>query len=296
MSRILIIGGDSRIGATVAAQMKRRGCRVFKTTRHTNLISSDTVYLDLSAPLSHWQPPAVDACLLAGAVTSLKQCEDTPRYSERVNVAGSLLVAEKLRALGTYVLFLSSNQVFDGSLPRVTAETPVNPLTLYGMHKAKVEAVLSGWKNSAGILRITKVLDEHDGLLQHWKSSLLDGQSIQAFADYFMAPVPMSYVVNTIAGILQSPVEGIIQLSGDDDVSYFDTATRLAAELGIRGGVKAVSAVKSKSLAHVPSYTSLDCSRIEAISGEPCPSSSETVLQTLASLSSERVNASTVQP
>ena len=288
MCRVLIIGGDSKIGAAVAAQLSHNGCEVFTTTRNPAQVTARTSFLDLSKPLDSWQPPAVDACLLAGAITSLKDCQENPHVCEQVNVTATLQIAEKMRAQGTYVLFLSSNQVFDGSVPRVPAHMPVKPLTWYGVHKAKVETVLSGWNQSAGIVRITKVLDERNLLLQSWKSSLEKGECIQAFDDYFMAPVAMDYVAVIIAGLLQNPVAGIVQLSGDNDLSYFHTARLLAEALGNTDGVHAVSAVKNNAIAHIPAYTSLDCSRIESLTAQRGPSSVETVKQIVASMLHEK--------
>jgi dTDP-4-dehydrorhamnose reductase len=281
---VLVLGGDSTIGSAVAAQLTGLGFRVFKTTRRPASVGGDTFYLDLAKPLDDWDLPKVDVCLLAGAVTSIKLCQEDPQCCELVNVTRTLQVAENIRTQGGYVLLLSTNQVFDGCRPYVTADTPVNPLTIYGAHKARVEAVLSTWKQSAGILRITKVLDKHNALLQSWKTQLSGGQKIQAFDDYFMAPVPLGYAVNVICWMLQNQVDGIMQISGDKDLSYFEAASILADKLGFGDSVEAVSARKSHSLSHVPAYTSLDCSRVKALTTQRCPSSMDAVRQTVTNI------------
>lgn len=287
VARILIVGGDSKIGALVARQLTLAGHEVFKTTRKAEQVTDHNLYLDLSKSIEHWHPPRVDSCLLAAAVTSIKHCQDEPEYCERVNVGGILKLARILRTLKTYILFLSTSQVFDGRVPHVPPCTPLNPMTLYGAHKAKVETELSLWKTSAGILRISKVLGKDDFLLQSWKNSLKRGAHIQAFYDYSMAPVAMDYVANVIGGLLLKPVRGVMQLSGDKDVSYFDAANLLAEACGIKDSIHAVSAKKNNALPHIPAYTSLDCSRIESVTGQKTPASIDTLKQLIAAMLDE---------
>jgi len=198
-----------------------------------------------------------------------------------VNVTGTLEVAEKLHRRGIYSLYLSSNQVFDGSIPRVPGDAPVNPVSLYGKHKAEVEAQLINWGSSAGILRLSKVLDSTNPLLYSWCDSLTGGQSIQAFDDYFMAPVPTAYVTELIAWLLQTRLPGVTQLSGEQDISYYDVAKLLAGQLDATALVKAESARRSGALEHVPAHTTLDCGRLQNYYATAIPSSLDTVSQIL---------------
>ncbi|WP_455212600.1 sugar nucleotide-binding protein, partial [Kaarinaea lacus] len=246
--KILIIGGDSKIGQAVGVELKKSGCEVIITTRRKHPVSTHTRYLDLCKPLSQWEPPEVDACLLAGAVTSLQTCQQHPEYCEKVNVIGTLQVAEKLLAQGTYVLFLSSNQVFDGTNPYVGESTAVKPLTWYGKHKAFVESRLLPRNIACGILRLSKVLADNNGLLNSWFENLSHGQVIKAFDNYYMAPVSMEYTSRAIAWMLQNRLPGIFHLSGDKDISYFEVAQLLAGLMERKQLVKRDCAKKSSHL------------------------------------------------
>src|ERR1700720_973940 len=110
----LIIGGDSEIGAATYRLIQARGKPVLATTRRLDRIAHDRPFLDLSGPLALWEPPkgTVTACVCA-AVARLQTCANDPEASARINVIQSLRLIEKLLASGIYVLFLSTNQVFD---------------------------------------------------------------------------------------------------------------------------------------------------------------------------------------
>ncbi len=52
------------------------------------------------------------------------------------------LLIKRLVAVGIFVVFISSNAVFDGTIPFVRADQPVNPKTAYGRQKAAAEEAL----------------------------------------------------------------------------------------------------------------------------------------------------------
>src|SRR5262249_2499746 len=119
----MLVGGDSEIGKATGAHLRRR-YRALATTRRALGTGDDRIVLDLAAALAAWEPPAgVAAACICAAVARLGQCAADPIASARVNVAGTLALTERLAARGIYVLFLSTTQVFDGSIPNVPAAT-----------------------------------------------------------------------------------------------------------------------------------------------------------------------------
>jgi len=65
-------------------------------------------------------------------------------------------VTERLQVQGSFVIFLSSNQVFDGTTPYRHSDEAVCPLNEYGRQKAAFENWLLGRSKPAAILRLTK--------------------------------------------------------------------------------------------------------------------------------------------
>ena len=232
----LLVGGDSEIGAWTYRHLTTSGKAAAATTRRPERASDDRPLLDLAADLSAWQPPAgTSAACIFAANARLAACAADPSGSAYVNVDQTLALAEKLMARGAYVLFLSSNQVFDGSAAGVPADHAPCPVSEYGRQKARTEAALRDRMlrgAPVAILRLAKVVSPTMPLLQDWMRALSAGVPIRAFHDMTMAPVPIGLVSAAIAALMESRAPGLFQLTGPQDVSYTDVARHLADRLG----------------------------------------------------------------
>jgi len=245
--KILIVGGDSEIAAATAEHLRAAGFGVAATTRRREQVASGRPFLDLGQPVEAWQAPdGITAACFCAAIARLADCARDPEGSARVNVAGTVALADRLLARGIPVLFLSTDKVFDGSRPQMPADTPPCPVSEYGRQKAAAEAAL-GERMRAGapaaILRLAKVVSPGMELLRQWVASLRDGQPIRAFNDMMMAPTPVALVAEAIERLLKEPNTGIYQLTGPRDLAYSEVALRLAHWFGADAAlVEAVSA------------------------------------------------------
>ena len=233
----LIVGGDSEIGAAAFRAMKAQGKAVAATTRRRERIAPDRPFLDLAAPLDDWAPPpGTQAACLCAAIARLAACANDPHGSAHINVVQTLALAEKLLARDIAVLFLSTNQVFDGRTPHERAEAPHSPLSEYGRQKARAEAaLLRQMENGApvAILRLAKVMSDTMPLIGGWIKDLTAAKPIQVFNDLALAPTPTDLVCTAIAALLQDRARGIFQLTGPRDVTYADIGRFLAAYLDV---------------------------------------------------------------
>jgi dTDP-4-dehydrorhamnose reductase len=234
-ARILIVGGDSEIATATAAQLRAAGYGVAATTRRRDRVAPDRPFLDLAEAADWAVPEGIGAACCCAAIARLNDCERDPEGSARVNVGGTIAVADKLLARGIPVLFLSTDKVFDGTRPLVPADTPACPGSEYGRQKAAAEAAL-GERMRAGapvaILRLAKVVSPGMPLLRQWVVDLSAGKPVNAFHDMMMAPVPVALVAGAIERLLAEPARGIFQLTGPRDIAYSDLALRLAHHIG----------------------------------------------------------------
>jgi dTDP-4-dehydrorhamnose reductase len=259
----LIVGGDSEIGGAVVAAMRRQH-RVATTTRRTQREGGDRIALDLVGDLSGWEPPGgVTAACICAAAARLADCAADPAGSARVNVTGTLALAERLIASGIYVLFLSTNQVFDGTTPHVPADAPTSPVSEYGRQKARTEAAfraLMARGAPAGILRLAKVVSPRTTLLRDWRAALGAGKPIRAFHDMTMAPAPADAVAGGIEALMRERATGVFQLTGPCDVTYGEVGRFLAERLGADSALVVRTSVREAGLPPGvgPAHTTLD--------------------------------------
>jgi dTDP-4-dehydrorhamnose reductase len=273
----LIVGGDSEIGAATVRAMQAQGNAVTATTRRRENVASDRPYLDLAAPLDGWAPPPeTQAVCLCAAIARLTACADDPAGSAHINVAQTLALADKLLASGIALVFLSTNQVFDGRTPHERAEAPHSPVSEYGRQKANAEAaLLRQMENGApvAILRLAKVVSDTMPLISGWIKDLTVAKPIRVFNDLALAPTPTDLVCTAIAALLQDRARGIFQLTGPRDVTYADIGSFLAAYLDVDPKLVNQTSAREARLpaGATPLHTTLDSSRLRVHYGLEVP-------------------------
>src|SRR3984893_382229 len=273
----LIVGGDSEIGGAACRAMKAQGLSVAATTRRSDRVAPDRPFLDLAAPLDDWAPPAgAQAVCLCAAVARLTACADDPQGSAHINVLQTLALAEKFLARGIAVLFLSTNQVFDGRTPHERAEAPHSPVSEYGRQKARAEtALLRQMDNGApvAILRLAKVVSDTMPLIGGWIKDLTAAKPIRVFNDLMLAPTPTDQVCAAIAALLRDRARGIFQLTGPRDVSYADIGGFLSAYLDADPKLVNPTSAREAGLPDgaTPLHTTLDSSRMRVHYGLEVP-------------------------
>ena len=266
----LIVGSDSLIGGALMAHLQRTGERVVGTTRRREAVDESRLYLDLSKDVEGWQCPwPVAVAVVCAGVTKLDTCRRNPVVTARVNVLGVSALVKNLVARGAFVIYLSSNQVFDGSVPYRPPDHPVSPVTEYGRQKAEAERQISQWGDSVAIVRFTKVLGPTIPLFSEWSEALRKGEIIQPFSDMYMAPVPLSCAVSVLRFVADLRLPGILQVSGNRDVSYAEAAHLGARILGVDTSlVQPVEASQSgRYTGLVPANTTLNIERLKSVLG-----------------------------
>jgi len=273
----LIVGGDSEIGAAAYGAMKAQGKAVAATTRRSDRVALDRPFLDLAASFDNWAPPpGTQAVCLCAAIARLGACADDPEGSAHINVVQTLALADKLLARGIAVLFLSTNQVFDGRTPHQRAEAPHSPVSEYGRQKARAEAALLRQMDNGApvaILRLAKVVSDTMPLIGGWIKDLTAAKPIRVFDDLALAPTPTDLVCTAITALLQDRARGVFQLTGPRDVTYADIGGFLAAYLDADQKLVNQTSARAAGLPEgaTPLHTTLDSSPLRVRYGLEVP-------------------------
>lgn len=275
-----VVGGDSAIGGAVVDRLKAGGLPVAATSRRTAALSDGRYFLDLKELPLDWAPPAgIQTALISAGVTSLATCRRAPEESARVNVENTLRVAEALVSEEIFVLFLSTNLVFDGTRAQMTPDDPPSPTTVYGRQKAETERRLLALPGDVAVLRLTKVLSPRMDLFAQWVASLNSGETIRPFSDLVCAPIPLALVTEAIIRLLGLRRRGVFHLSANRNISYADIARRIALRLGVpEDRVDPTTAAEAGvSLETTPAHSTLDMGGLAAALSLAVPDAWEAV-------------------
>lgn len=272
-ARSLVIGVDSGIGQALASALHAAGGEVLGTSRRISP-AQGLLHLDMSGDLSGFAvPDGVGQAFLCAAVSATAHCTKDPLGTSRVNVDNTALLAELLAQTGAFVVFPSSNLVFDGAVPLRPSSSAPCPLVEYGRQKARAERQLLALGKQTAVVRITKVLASGMALFSEWAAELKAGRIVRPFVDMPMAPVTLDLVVRALLAIAIARRSGLWQISATHDISYAEAALCLANRLGADPAlVQPVSwREASPSMEHVPTHTTLDSSRLAEELGIDAP-------------------------
>lgn len=275
-SLILVVGGDSTIGRALVAQLERAGKAVIATSRRRENTRESRVFLDLAGDIDEWQLPArVSAAIICAGVTKIEDCRRDPASTAHINVDSVVKLVKRLAAAGAFTIYLSTNQVFDGSVPRRPPSDMLSPETEYGKQKAEVERQIGRFAPEAtSVVRLTKVLGPQSPLLQSWVNALRNAEVIHPFRDMVMSPVSLCFVVTVLERLCERRLPGIFQVSADVEVTYAQVAYYLAEKIGASRDLiqPADSTAAGIPRAAAPPHTSLDVERLRTELGLEPPS------------------------
>lgn len=218
------------------------------------------MFLDLAQPPDEISLPfsGIGTAIMCAAVTSQSLCELEPTATRRVNVEHTVALARQLVRSGMFVIFLSSNCVFDGETPQVRADTACCPISEYGRQKAQAEEQLLALGDRVAVVRLGKVLAPEAALLRGWVSQLIVGKPVHPFSDAVMAPVSADFAVDVVRRVCATLQMGVTQVSASQDITYEQAARFLAERLSASPDLIQPVTYRTAGIAHMPRHTTLD--------------------------------------
>jgi len=143
-------------------------------------------------------------------------------------------VAEACRALEAWLLYVSTDYVFDGTKATPYMEhDPPAPLNVYGQSKlageAQVQALAPQWAiartawlyGDVGRSFVTKILDQ-----------LRRGSLLRVVTDQVGSPTYAADLAAAVARLLAHQATGIFHLTNGGTCSWFEFASAIAREIG----------------------------------------------------------------
>ncbi len=274
----LVVGGDGLIGSGVVDWLTARGERVYATTRRPANVGPTHLFLDLKQDVDDWEPPEpVETVFICAGATRMQDCEERPDETALVNVVNPGIIAAKLIARGAFIVGLSSNAVFDGTVGYRKVGDAHSPLTQYGRQQGASEKGLLALGSNAAVVRFAKVLSPTLPVFGGWLQSLAAGNPIRPLIDLTMAPLPRPLIVELIGRVGLARRTGMFQASGAADVPYSEAGRILVEQIGLPATLCQPATAKELGIHLLPSlrHTTLDMTESREVFGIEPPSIEE---------------------
>ncbi len=286
--RIVLLGARGQLGTQLAPRLARLG----------DVICLDRSIADLSRPLAlrrllrQFLP---DIVVNAAAYTAVDRAESEARMSRAVNAIAPAVLARTCRELGAFFLHISTDYVFDGTLPRAYHEFDAPaPLNQYGRDKLEGEEhVLSSGADC--LIARTAMVYAHGSGFANFASTMLrlaeQHSELSVVADQWSNPCYAPDLADALCELLRQrlagdatrPTElsGVLHVASPTACSRFGFVTRMlelaaevSPELSRRLTVHRVHPVNSRAFplpARRPAYPVLDTDRLERVAGIRLP-------------------------
>lgn len=235
MTKVLVVGATGTIGSALmnAAGRKHDVLGTYRTKERSGLVKLDVTDVSaVEALLDEFNPELI---LDAHANSMIDKCENEKDEAWEINVHGTRNLLRAAKRKSAKIIFISTDQVYDGNQPIHFEDGTTNPLHHYG--KTKVAAEIAAHKSGADFLALRSSFVYSDGntipgLLQKVLNSLNQGKDYVAFHDQFRKPMMLNDFADAVLELYERNASGILNFGGPDYLSMYDFCARAAEVFG----------------------------------------------------------------
>lgn len=199
------------------------------------------------------------------ALTDVDRCEIDRELARRTNVVGTELVANSAADVGAFVVYVSTDYVFDGERGMYKEDDMTDPVNYYGLSKLLGErfcdcvartSVIYGARPASGKVNFVLWLIER----------LRDEEPVRIVADQYITPTLNTNLAKMLLEAGEKRLEGTYHLAGATRVSRYEFAVEIARRFGFDAELVIPSKMSDMSWkAKRPGDSSLDTSKADEI-------------------------------
>ena len=271
MMKALIIGAAGFLGKHLARDFSK-DYEVFGADKYEK--QEGLYYLDLvKKPLvreifSRIKPQIV---LLPASITGVDFCEQNQDLAWEVNTEGAKETAVCAKRQGAFLVFYSSDYVFDGSAGPYSEGDRPNPINFYGKTKLEAEKIIQKELKKFLIIRTCSLYGyEEDGLnfAMQVIGALKSNRVVKAVRDQFGTPTYAEDMSAVTLKLVRGGKGGVFNVAGPDYVNRVQFAKEIADVFGLdKGLIREVGTEELKQAAERPKKGGLKADKLKLEAG-----------------------------
>lgn len=243
--KILVTGANGLLGQKLVALLSSKDEVTLIATGRGSNRNPPGSYSYLSCDLTSEeavrnliQKALPDCVIHCAAMTQVDDCQLDQVTCTAVNVSATSYLINACELIGAYMLYVSTDFVFDGSNGPLTEEDKPNPISFYGESKLKAEKLVQAsslkWAIARTVLVYGVAHDMSRSNIVLWvKKSLEQGKPIKVVNDQWRTPTLVEDLALGCWLVVKDRHEGIFHISGEGMVSPFDIAMKTAGFFGL---------------------------------------------------------------
>ena len=267
---IWLIGNKGMLGSEVAGLLGKKTFPWVGTDRELDIT-------DPAAMAAFAVGKDIDWIVNCAAYTAVDKAEDENDLCARLNRDGPANIGALASEIGSAVIHISTDYVFDGSGSRpYTEDVPISPLGVYGKTKAAGECALREACPRSYILRTAWLYGRHgNNFVSTMLRLMRERTEIGVVADQRGTPTYAPDLAEAIVRILESGRTdyGIYHYTNSGESTWYDFARAIHDEARGNGilqrncAIKPLTTDQYPTKARRPAYSVLSKDRIERVFG-----------------------------
>jgi dTDP-4-dehydrorhamnose reductase len=284
--KLLVTGGSGLLGSNIA-QMAQKKYEVYATYfKHS--VKMDNVHffqVDLTRREEYKKIIEInpDSIIHCAALTDVDFAEQNPDEAFLLNVIATKNISKVARDLGAYLIFISTDSVFDGIKGNYSEKDQTNPINVYGETKLRAEKDIETVQENHMIVRTNiygwNKRDKYS--LAEWMiNKLSNAEILPAFRDVFFSPILVNDLANVLFKLEEKNYRGLLNIAGGERCSKLEFAYKIAEIFYLDSSlIEDVSIEEFHLTAKRGKDLSLNVTRAENFLNERLPSSAEGLLK-----------------
>lgn len=264
MKKVLLTGGQGFF-CTRFTQSHQHAFQILSTDKDEMDITN---YESVFSVFKSFKP---DYVIHAAAIAVTDFCDKNPDIAYRINVDGAVNVAKACKAFGAKLVFISTEQVFNGNTesgPFTETDTPV-PNTIYGKNKLEAEHLLKDIIDELWTLRFTWLygLPERNcsinpNILWNTLNIVASGKKTKLPVHEYRGLTYVYDIIDQFDKIFTLPY-GLYHTGSHNDLSKYEITAYILKELGLDDKIDELLEKDEVSYKDSPRDVRLNTSKIQ---------------------------------
>jgi dTDP-4-dehydrorhamnose reductase len=272
--KLLITGASGLYGSKLAELASNKHHQVYAVHNQHSSTHGISIQLDITDKnkveneIIKVDP---DVIVHAASMTDVDKCELNRELAWKINVEGTRNVAQSAKASDAFLLYISTDYVFDGEKGCYSETDLPSPISYYAYTKLKAEEQIKDILSEYCIARPSVIYGANPSAgkinFALWLlNKLINKEKTNVFVDQWNSPTLNTSLAEMTLEIIERKLKGTFHTSGDTRISRYDFALSLAKTFKLDQSLLVPTHLRDFSfVAKRPRDSSLNTSKVERV-------------------------------
>lgn len=271
--KVLITGASGLLGGKLAELATASGQKVYSLYNSHPCAYGKPQRIDITDPTAVgkvFADTTPDVVFHTASITDVDLCETNPELAMKVNGEATGLISKTCQETGGYLIYVSTDYVFDGIRGQYSEEDKPAPINTYGRSKLLGEEEMKRNCSQGCIARTSVVYGwgrSYRPNFATWvHSKLAANEQVRVVRDQFASPTLNTHLAGMLLEVAERRIQGILHVAGSTRISRYEFAVMLAKQFGFNENLlNPVQAETTGWKARRPHDSSLNVSKAQKL-------------------------------